>query len=176
MKKTLLIILAMLAIASSCNSQTKHIESIVEREKILEDQLDYQKKLIYYHFYDILKSNYYQKNNIDISHGQDSINFSRLSILDYSFTIFDAIAYDCFAIYKDKRLQDLMDKWKNKYYLTPDYQVVIGDAIEAENELNKKGDVLFMKALDFYESEDLKLYIDSLRIVGKEYVKGLFDK
>lgn len=142
----------------------------------MEEQLNYQKKLLFYRFYDNLKMDYYKINNIDVLHGQDSINYRHLLIVDYSFTIFDAIAYDALATYKDKRVQELFEKWKNKDYMSTDYEIIIGDGMEIEQELNKKGDVLFMKALDFYESEDLKLYIDSLRQVGKKDIITEFEK
>lgn len=167
MKRLLFILFTLSITVTNCNSQTKMDSVIIEREGVLEVQLNGLKKLLFFNMYEDLKSEYYKKNNININKGQDSICYRQLYIIDYSFTIFDNISYQ---VLKDPKLDILLSKWKNKNYMAPEYDVYIGDGKDVEQILNLKGDVLFMKALDFYESDDLKQYIDSLRQEGKKLI------
>jgi hypothetical protein len=48
--------------------------------------------------------------------------------------------------------------------------MIIGEGWNLEKERSLKGDVLMLKALDFYESEDLEEYIDSIRQIVKNEI------
>lgn len=94
-------------------------------------------------------------NNINVK--TDSC-IKKVIFPDYS----GVITFQAGAIYmKDENADKLLEKWKNKDYFS-DYELIIGPE---PGDDNKKGNIRLLKVLDFYESEDLNNYIDSVRKV-----------
>jgi hypothetical protein len=146
--------------------QTPDNTSLEFRLKLLEEQLIYYKKFLTSRLESSLFKEVCEMNNINIK--TDSC-IKKVIFPDYS----GVITFQAGAIYlQDENADKLLTKWKNKDYFS-EYELIIGP--EAVDE-NKKGNIRLLKVLDFYVSDDLDNYIDSVRKVETKKILIEFDK
>ncbi len=154
MKKIIYSILFMVLLGSCVPRQPREISVSKEDSLELERSLLALKNWSFNECYSLSMIETYKRLKVDIN---DSCRVNNLT----GYYYINNTEIDLYWIFEDKNRQKLINKWVNKEGYTP----FVNPPDFPDGSLD------MVRALDFYNSEDLKIYIDSVR--HAEYKKLL---
>lgn len=148
MRNILYLILVIISLFG-CNSKQLRSNSSISKEDStkLEEALRVLKKWNFVECYSLSETNTYKRMGIDLS----SRRVKNLSLYYY----INNTSIDLHYVFEDQNRKRLVEKWVNKegyipFVNPPDFP---------------DGSLDMVRALDFYNSEDMRVYIDSVRQV-----------
>lgn len=157
MKKVLLIVVVFCISLSSC-SDDKVIDK--EAKEKIERLLNIHKRYAFIDLYS--RALQYEEKIQDVANCESLLDISAMELL-HEYCLVQDFYSDSHPSYENTNYTKLIDKWIDKEY----------KAYTSLDDKNMKVTMVFKKVFDFYESKDLEVYIDSLRILFYDkYKKG----